>query len=257
MTAVDRKIRGGVAVVTASAGAGIGSATARAFADRGFTVVVSDVHVGRTHDVAARLAEETGSLVHGYPLDVANAAAVHDTFGRIAAEVGPVDILVNNSGLTSLAPLEDLSLEDWNRVLDVSLTGHFLCMKEVIPAMKQRRSGSIVNVSSVAGWRPLDHGEAAYSSAKAGIMGLTKTAAVELGKYGVRVNAVAPGYIHNPFLKGAGFSDEWVANWLDQTALKRAGEPSEIASVIVEVATELTCMTGEVVNVSGGVYLSS
>ncbi len=130
--------------------------------------------------------------MHAYPLDVTSETDVRETFAAVAREVGEEAILVNNSGLTSLAPVELLALEQWHRVLGVSLTGPLMCMQQVIPSMKARRSGSIVNVSSVAGWRPLADGESAYAAAKAGLMGLTKAAAVELGPFNIRVNSVAP-----------------------------------------------------------------
>ena len=181
-----------VALVTAAAGAGIGAAVARRLARDGLDVVVTDAHQRRCHEFADALADEVGRGVSRYHLDVTD----HDQVRAIMAEItdtkGGLDVLVNNAGWSRIEPVAEMSLETWQRCLDVDLTGTFVCMRYALPAMITGGGGSIINISSIAAWEMSTEHGAAYSAAKAGVLALTRVAAAENGAHGVRVNAVAP-----------------------------------------------------------------
>src|SRR3954449_5181357 len=182
-----------VVVVTAAAGTGIGFATAKKAQEEGATVVVSDWHERRLAETAATLG------VRGIVCDVTVQEQVDHQIGSVVEEHGRLDVMVNNAGLGGTAELVDMTDEQWTRVLDVTLNGTFRCTRAALRHMVARRSGAIVNNASVLGWRA-QAGQAHYAAAKAGVMALTRCAAVEAAEFGVRVNAVAPSLAMHPFL---------------------------------------------------------
>ena len=232
-------------VVTAAAGTGIGNATARRCLDEGASLVIADKHERRL----AETAEELG--VTGVPCDVTVEDDVQRLFSAAieASPTGGIDVLVNNAGLGGTARLVDMTDEQWSVVLDVTLNGTFRCTRAALRHMVERGRGVIVNNASVLGWRA-QAGQAHYAAAKAGVMALTRCAAIEAAPHGVRINAVAPSLAMHPFLAKV-TSDELLDELTQREAFGRAAEPWEIATVIAFLASDYsTYMTGEVVSVS-------
>ena len=243
-----------IALVTAAAGAGIGAAVARRLAADGLDVVVTDAHDRRRAEVASRLAEEFGRPFLSYRLDVTDHAQVEEVIGQLSDSTGRIDVLVNNAGWSRIEPVAEMSIDTWQRCLDVDLTGTFLCMRHVLPVMIDACGGSIVNISSIAAWEmSTDHG-AAYSAAKAGVLALTRVAAAENGRHGIRVNAVAPGLIYNDFLRWI-YPEEFFENYAEtRSLLGRVGSPDDVAELVSFLASERAAyITGEVFGISGGV----
>ena len=242
-------LNGKTVVITAAAGTGIGSAVARKAIEEGATVLISDFHERRLGETADRLAAETGTRPD---TEVCNVTVEADVQGLVDAAVqrlGGIDVMINNAGLGGSALLVDMTDEQWSTVLDVTLTGTFRCTRAVLRHMTERGSGVIVNNASVLGWRAQAE-QAHYAAAKAGVMALTRCAAVEAAPHGVRVNAVAPSLAMHPFLAKV-TTDELLAELTEREAFGRYAEPWEIANVMVFLASDYSSyMTGEVVPVS-------
>ncbi len=230
-------------LVTAAAGTGIGFATAKRCQEEGARVVISDKH-------ERRLGESAGALgVPGIPCDVTQEDDVQRLFAAAASELGGIDVLVNNAGLGGTAQLHDMTDEQWLVVLDVTLNGTFRCTRAALKHMYERGSGAIVNNASVMGWRA-QAGQAHYSAAKAGVMALTRSAAIEAGPRGVRVNAVAPSLAMHENLARV-TTQELLDELATREAFGRWAEPWEVANVIVFLASDYSgYMTGEIVSVS-------
>jgi 3-oxoacyl-[acyl-carrier protein] reductase len=247
-------LRDRVVVVTAAAGTGIGSATARRCLEEGGLVVVSDRHERRLGETRDLLAKETGGEVVAVPCDVTVEEQVQALLDATAAAFGRLDVLVNNAGLGGTAALEAMTDEEWSRVLDVTLTGTMRCTRAALRRFRAQfetdgRGGAIVNNASVLGWRA-QAGQAHYAAAKAGVMALTRCAAVEAAEIGVRVNAVAPSLAMHPFLAKVP-SDEVLDVLVGREAFGRAAEPWEVANAIVYLAGDYASyLTGEVLSVS-------
>jgi 3-oxoacyl-[acyl-carrier protein] reductase len=238
-------LEGKVALVTAAAGTGIGSATARRLAAEGATVVISDAHERRLKEAAADL----GGDVLAVPCDVTDEDQVGALFAAAVERHGRLDVVVNNAGLGGTAELVDMTDEQWHKVVDVTLTGTFRCTRAALRLLCPQGSGVIVNNASVLGWRA-QAGQAHYAAAKAGVMALTRSAAIEAAPHGVRVNAVAPSLAMHPFLAKV-TSDDLLDELAGREAFGRAAEPWEVATVIAFLASDYsTYMTGEVVSVS-------
>jgi 3-oxoacyl-[acyl-carrier protein] reductase len=239
---------GKVAVVTAAAGTGIGSATARRMLAEGATVVISDAHERRLGETAAELAPD-GEPPLAIACDVTDEDQVQALFRGAVDRHGRIDVVVNNAGLGGTADLVDMTDDQWHKVVDVTLTGTFRCTRAALRILRDQGSGVIVNNASVLGWRA-QAGQAHYAAAKAGVMALTRSAAVEAAPFGVRVNAVAPSLAMHPFLAKV-TSDELLDELAGREAFGRPAEPWEIATVIAFLASDYsTYMTGEVVSVS-------
>jgi 3-oxoacyl-[acyl-carrier protein] reductase len=227
-------------LVTAAAGTGIGFATAERCAAEGATVVISDKHERRLGEAAERLGG-----VPAVPCDVTSQVDVD----RLFAEAGDVDVLINNAGLGGMDTLVDMTDEQWAIVLDVTLNGTFRCTRAALQLMQPRGSGVIVNNASVLGWRA-QAGQAHYAAAKAGVMALTRCAAVEAAPFGVRVNAVAPSLAMHENLSKVMDPAE-LAELERREAFGRSATPDEVAKVMVFLASDYASyMTGEVVSVS-------
>ena len=248
-------LRDRVVVVTAAAGTGIGSATARRALEEGALVVVSDRHERRLAETRDLLAKVTGGEVVALPCDVTVEEQVQALVDGAVAAFGRLDVLVNNAGLGGTAALADMTDEEWGRVLDVTLTGTFRCTRAALRRFRAQladggtRGGAIVNNASVLGWRA-QAGQAHYAAAKAGVMALTRCAAVEAAELGVRVNAVAPSLAMHPNLSKV-TSDEVLTELVAREVAGRAAEPWEVANAIVFLAGDYASyLTGEVLSVS-------
>lgn len=242
-------LSGRTAVITAAAGAGIGGATARRFLEEGARVLISDAHTRRLKEYEAELGREFPGAVTALPCDVTDESQVRALFDTAAAAHGRLDVVVNNAGLGGTAPVVDMSDEQWSRVLDVTLTGTFRCTRAALRLMRDTGTGVIVNNASVVGWRA-QAGQAHYAAAKAGVMALTRCAALEAAEFGVRVNAVAPSLAMHPHLAKV-TTPELLAELTAREAFGRYAQPWEVANVIVFLASGYSSyMTGEVVAVS-------
>jgi 3-oxoacyl-[acyl-carrier protein] reductase len=249
-----RRFDGKVALVTGSGGPGIGSACARAFAEQGAAVVVSDRSARRASEVGEMLRTETDAQVVDLHMDVAEEESVATAITHVVERLGGVDILVNNAGMSEISKVIETTLDSWNRVIAVCLTGPFLTMRHCIPQMVEAGGGAVVNIASVQAWIGTDDGLASYSAAKAGLLALTRTTAAEVGRYGVRVNAVAPGLIYNEGIREQ-FGDAFVDGITAQTPLGRMGRPDDMAAAVLYLASDdSSFVTGEVHCVSGGFY---
>jgi 3-oxoacyl-[acyl-carrier protein] reductase len=236
-------------LVTAAAGTGIGFATAQRCAQEGARIAISDRHERRLGEAADQLAAMTGEAPLAVSCDVTSETDVQRLFDTAAGHFGHLDVVVNNAGLGGDALLTEMTDEQWLRVLDVTLNGTFRCTRAALRHMLPRRHGTIINNSSVLGWRA-QAGQAHYAAAKAGVMALTRCAAIEAAPHGVRVNAVAPSIAMHPHLAKVS-DDAALADLARREAFGRAAEPWEVADVIVFLASSYSAyMTGEVVSVS-------
>ena len=245
-------LEGKVALVTGGS-RGIGRAIAVRLAREGCHVAVN-YHA--SEEAALRVLEEVrgagvrGMVVHG---DVADEDQVEAMVSEVREELGPVDVLVNNAGIHKHHKSWEMSVEDWDRIIGVNLTGAYLTSRLLGPEMAARGWGRIINISSIVADIGSDH-EAHYTASKAGMHGLTKSLALELSPKGVTVNAVAPGWIRTDMTADV-TEEEW-AEALEEIPLGRIGEPEEIASVVAYLASpEASYVTGQVLHVNGGVGL--
>ncbi len=242
------------AIVTGSAG-GIGEATARALAKRGYRVAIADLRLDAAEQTASAMQAE-GLSAHAVLLDVTSPQSVQAAIEKLMSAWGRIDVLVNNAGIESSRPFLELSLDEYERVMRVNTTGVWICCRAVIPVMQRQGSGSIVNVSSVAGQRGGGLlGTAAYATSKGATIALTKALAREFGKSGIRVNAVAPSLTMTALAQRQ--LDELAPATLERviamTPIGRAAQPHEIAAVIAFLACdEASFVTGHVYNVDGG-----
>ncbi|GAB4582792.1 SDR family oxidoreductase [Nocardia sp. IFM 10818] len=244
-------LAGKTAVVTAAAGTGIGSATARRLLAEGADVVISDWHERRLKETEEALtAEFPDRRIASVPCDVSSTEQVDALVAAAAQALGRIDIMVNNAGLGGETPVIDMTDEQWDKVLDITLNGTFRCTRAVLKYFRDAgHGGVIVNNASVLGWRA-QHGQAHYAAAKAGVMALTRCSAVEAAEYGVRVNAVAPSIARHAFLDKV-TSGDLLDRLAAGEAFGRAAEPWEVAATIAMLASDYTTyLTGEVVSIS-------
>jgi 3-oxoacyl-[acyl-carrier protein] reductase len=237
-----------VAIVT-GAGQGIGRAIALELAKDGIRVVVSDAN----HDTALQTAEEIqsfGRQALAIKTDVANSGDVSEMVETAVAEFGRVDILINNAGIARSGTLLKLTEDAWDEVLDVNLKGIFRTTKAVARHMMEARYGKIVNVSSIYG-RTGVVGDSNYAASKAGIVGFTKSTARELARHDINVNAILPGMVDTPLLRG--IPDRYLKPMIEEIPLRRVGTPEDIANVAAFlVSDEASYITGAAIEVTGG-----
>lgn len=241
-----RRFADRVAIVTGAA-SGIGAATARVLAAEGARVIVADVDA----EGGRRVAGEIGGSFEA--VDVADGARMERLFGDVATSHGRLDVLVSNAFASAFGPLESLSGEGWMRTLDVTLTAVFTGLRLAAPVMRRQGRGAIVNVASISGMGG-DRGLAAYNAAKAGVINLTRTAALELARAGIRVNAVCPGLIDTPaFRRAVARAPERASAARDGIPMRRLGEPDEVAHAILFLASDdASYVTGTTLVVDGG-----
>jgi NAD(P)-dependent dehydrogenase (short-subunit alcohol dehydrogenase family) len=251
----DDALAGRVTLITGAAGRGLGQATARWFAARGATVVVTDVHARRTSEVTAAIAaDHPHATVVGFPMDAGDRAQIDEVVREVARTLGPVQTLVNNAAVNVLGSIFDYDPADWDRCLRVNLSGPWYLCRATMPGMRDAGGGSIVNVSSYAADVGAP-GEAPYAVAKGGLNVLTRTCANEGGRFGIRVNTVTAGVI-----AGTKFVDdhpELIAG-AAETPLGGFPTAAEIAEVIGFLASDRAQhITGENVYVTAGAYMRS
>jgi len=248
----QQDLSGKIAVVT-GAGRGLGSAIAEVLAERGAHVILND----RTLEPATEAAESIrgqGGNASPIAFDVADAAQVEDAFRQILRDHGRVDILVNNAGIGDFVSFPEISSEKWDRMINIHLKGSFNCCQAVLAGMKTQKYGKIVNVSSVAGKRGDFIGNAHYTAAKAGIIGLTKSLALYAAPFGINVNAIAPGLVATELSDE--MSSEMKATTISRIPAGRLGRPDEIARAAAFLVSEdASYIFGETLSVNGGSYM--
>ena len=242
------KLQNKVCIITGAA-QGIGLATALKFAHEGATVIVCDLRPEGVQ-AAVQACEKLGATAQGYTVDVADRVSVDLMVAPVLADFGRIDVLVNNAGITKDARLQKMTLAQFDTVIDVNLRGVFHCAQAVADTMVAQGSGVILNASSVVGIYG-NFGQTNYAAAKFGVIGFTKTWSRELGPKGIRVNAVAPGFIDTPIL--GTIPDKVLDEMRAHVPLKRLGKPEEIANVYAFLASdEASYVNGAVIEVSGG-----
>ena len=236
-------------LITAAAGTGIGFATAQRCSEEGARVMLSDRHEARLAECVVSLEETTGSRVPSIVCDVTDESQVQAMFEHALSEMGHVDVLVNNAGLGGTTNLVDMTDDQWDTVLDVTLTGTFRCVRAGLRHMIPRRRGSIINLGSALGWRA-QAGQSHYAAAKAGVLALTRSAALEAAQADVRVNAVVPSLVLHANLAKVS-SEKFLQSLVEKEAMGRSAEPWEVSNVIIFLASDLArYMTGEAISVS-------
>ena len=245
-------LKGKVALVT-GASRGIGKAIALALAENGAAVAVNYSSSEASALEVAEIIRKNGGRAEIFKARVNVESEVEEMFTAVEKSLGPVDILVNNAGITKDNLLMRMKTEEWDSVIDVNLKGAFLCTRRAVKGMMKNRYGKIINISRVVGFAG-NAGQFNYSATKAGIIGMTKSAALECASRGIRVNAVAPGFIETDMT--ASLSDDVKAAYMEKIPLKSLGKPEDIANAVVYLASPLSdYMTGQTLHLNGGMYL--
>jgi NAD(P)-dependent dehydrogenase (short-subunit alcohol dehydrogenase family) len=254
MAAINEEFRGRVALVTGAAGAGIGRAIARRFAEGGATVIVTDIHEGRTEEVREAISRAYPTRVLGFTMDVSDRQRVDEVLEEVAREVGPVQILVNNAALNVVGNLFDYDPADWDRVIAVDLTAPFYLCRMTLPGMRDTGGGSIINISSIAADLPAGAEEPPYAVAKAGLHALTRGIAKVGGPHQIRCNAVTAATVSDTRFMEA--HPELLEQALPATPLGRHATTADIAEAVAFLASDrASFITGEILNVAGGFHM--
>ncbi len=245
-------LKGKVALVT-GASRGIGKAIALGLAENGAAVAVNYSSSESSALEVAEIIRKNGGKAEIFKARVNEEAEVEEMFSAVEKKLGHVDILVNNAGITKDNLLMRMKTEEWDMVIDVNLKGAFLCTRRAVKGMMKNRYGKIINISSVVGFSG-NAGQFNYSATKAGVIGMTKSAALECASRGIRVNAVAPGFIETDMT--ASISDDMKAAYMEKIPLKSLGKPEDIANAVIYLASPLSdYMTGQTLHLNGGMYL--
>lgn len=247
---MKQEFSGKVALVTGAAG-GIGEACAQTFAKKGASVAVSDIDVDKGQQVVDKIQQEGGKAIF-LKADVSDAGSVEKMVNDISDAFGRLDYAVNNAGIGGAqANTGEYGLEDWLQVININLNGVFYCMRYEIPAMLAGEGGAIVNISSILGTDAFEK-TSAYTASKHGVVGLTKTAALEYAQKGIRVNSVGPAFIETPMVT-EGFTDKELEGIMALHAMGRLGKPQEVADMVTFLCSDkASFMTGGYYLVDGG-----
>jgi len=247
------EFKGKIVLVT-GAGQGIGRATVLAFAREGADIVCNDLNLDWAESIT-REVRTIGAKAMAIQANVAVEGEVTAMVAKVVGEWGGIDILVNNAGIGRPMMVEDMSKAEWNRILDVNMGGVFNCSKAVIPTMKARKGGKIINIASLAGKTMSYHGGADYTASKAAVLGFTRHLAFELGPYQINVNAICPGVTMTPLVE-AHSTIEMRESVRSRTPLKDLVKPEDIANAVIFLASEKARMiTGSTIDVDGGISL--
>lgn len=260
-----KEFEGKVAVVTGAA-SGIGYAVSRRLAELGAAVVMTDLTLEKVQEAAGRLHGETQGVARGVQADAASPEDVERVINGVVAEFGRVDILVNNAGLQYVAPVDQFPVERWRKLIDVMLTGPFLTIRAVLPHMRRRGFGRIINIASIHS-KTASAFKAAYVSAKHGVLGLTRVTALETAQQNITVNAVCPGYVDTPLVRNQlkdlaeqhGLPENEVLEKvvLRDNPQKRLLDPTEVAEVVAFLASDKAAgIHGQSVHIDGGTWMS-
>ncbi len=240
-----------IALIT-GASRGIGKACAQLLAKAKYKLVLAARALDRLEEIA-QLTRAIGAETFVVEMDLANSDSITASIGKASKEFGRIDILVNNAGVTKDGLAVRMKKADWENVLNTNLSGSFYVTQQVLPGMMRERWGRIVNISSVVGEKG-NPGQANYVASKAGLIGLTKSLAIELGSRNITVNAVAPGFISTEMTHG--LPAELKQKMIDETPLKRMGTPEDVAAAVkFLVSEEAGFITGHVLDVNGGIYM--
>ena len=243
------KLSNQVAIVT-GAGQGMGAATANCLAHEGAVVIVSDINESKAARVTAEI-NDSGGTAMSAKTDVTKEEEVALMVGCAIDNYGSVSILVNNAGILYPTRIDDVTKTEWDQVLDVNLNGTFLCSKAVLPTMKEKEYGRIVNMSSSAGRSVSTLGGVHYTAAKAGVLGLTRAMAKEVAPFGITVNAVCPGLIDTEMVRTE-CTPERIKGYEESFPISRLGTPEEVAQLVLFLVTDSHYITGASIDINGG-----
>ncbi len=244
------KLEGKIAIVTGG-GSGIGESICRAYAREGATVAVADLSLEGAERVAAEIVS-SGGKAFAYQVDITSSAQIRAMAAAILADNARIDVLVNNAGARIIKGFMQHSEDDWENMLQINLTGPFLCSQAVVPSMAKNGGGAIINLCSIASFmgRP---NRCAYVSAKTGLLGLTRAMAMDLSVKKIRVNAIAPGMIASPFNRSFAEAEETGSAWAGENLIGRWGQPDDISGAAVFLASaESGFITGSEIKIEGG-----
>ncbi|QDQ25870.1 beta-ketoacyl-ACP reductase [Chitinimonas arctica] len=245
------RLSGKVTIITGAA-SGIGHATALRFGKEGARVVVCDLNAGGIDTVVGEIVAAGGEAI-GYVVNVTNKEQIAEMVAGVKAKWGRIDVLVNNAGIVADAQLTKMTEDQFDRVIDINLKGVYNCTKAVVDTMIEQAAGVILNASSVVGLYG-NFGQTNYAAAKFGVIGFTKTWAKELGKRGIRTNAVCPGFVATPILKD--MPEKVIQAMEEKVPMRRLAQPEEIASVYLFLASDdASYINGAVLSVDGGLVI--
>jgi 3-oxoacyl-[acyl-carrier protein] reductase len=248
---MNQSLKGKIAIITGGA-RGIGRATAAVFLEKGANVAIWDIDENAGQQTASTLQTDK-KIIRFYKVNTSNLNDVIQAVDQVINDFGKIDILINNAGITRDASLKKMSPQQWQQVIDVNLTGVFNCAKAVQPKMVENGSGCILNAASVVAHNG-NFGQTNYVASKAGVIGMTKVWARELGRKGIRVNAVAPGFIQTEMVGTV--PEKILDGFKDKTPLARLGNPEDIANAYAFLASEeASFITGVTLNVDGGLVI--
>lgn len=245
-----------VAIVTASAGAGIGQGIARSLLEKGATPVITSRTQESTDEVASQLSEEYNTEVLGFQLDVTDADRAQTVVDAVVDHYGRLDVLVNNAGVNQTDRIHEMDLETWHWIFDINIHGMFYCTRAAILPMLEQGSGTVINIASIAGWdADKVSGNAPYASTKAAVMSFTRSIASDFASDGIRANCIVPGFVANEYLEEI-YDEEYLESLTDDIPLERPGERQDVGDVACFFASEESrYVTGQSLAVSGGQYM--
>jgi 3-oxoacyl-[acyl-carrier protein] reductase len=248
---MDNELEGRIALIT-GAGRGIGAACARVMSKRGAEVVINYRHSEQEAEDVANDVRSLGRRALVAQADVSKPDQVEAMVNRALAEFGRIDILVNNAGRHNHIPIDKMSIEQWYEIIDANLTSQMLCIKAVIPGMKEQGWGRIVNLAAMAALKGSGSGDVSYSGSKAGVLGVTRAIFRPLAQFGITVNAIAPGPIDTDMVR-LGVAPERLRGYVSRTPVGRVGRPEEVAELISFLSSDrASYLTGQVISINGG-----